>query len=124
YAVKANNSDEATLKVIDVDSLQDLPGEVIEGAKYASASWTPDGGGFYYTWLPTDPAIPASERPGYQEVRFHKLGEPPARDRVVRPALRDATRFISVDISKDGRWLVEHVASWSSNDIYLRDAQR
>src|SRR5205807_9129998 len=58
YAVKANSSDEATLKVIDVDSLRDLPGEVIEGAKSASASWTPDGGGFYYTWLPTDPAIP------------------------------------------------------------------
>jgi prolyl oligopeptidase len=46
--------------------------DVIEGAKYASASWTPRGDGFYYTWLPTDPKIPVADRPGFAEVRFIK----------------------------------------------------
>ncbi len=74
YSIKANNADEATLYVKDVGTGQDLPGEVIEGAKYADPSWLPDSSGFVYTWLP--PADPAhvADRPGLQVVKFHKLG--------------------------------------------------
>ena len=35
YTLRPNNADEATLYVKDVESGNDLPGEVIEGAKYA-----------------------------------------------------------------------------------------
>ena len=37
YTLKPNNADEATLYVKDVASGKDLPGEVIDGAKYESA---------------------------------------------------------------------------------------
>ena len=57
-----------------------------DGAKYAGPSWTPAGDGFYYTWLPTDPQIPAAERPGHAEIRYHALRTDPAGDRVVRQA--------------------------------------
>jgi prolyl oligopeptidase len=122
YGVKANNSDEAVLHVIDVDSLSDFKVDLIEGAKYADPSWTPDGSGFYYTWLPTDPKIPASERPGFAEVRFHRLGQDPKSDRVVHEKLGDATRFINAGLSKDGRWLLLSISNgWTSNDLLLRD---
>ncbi len=57
YSVKSNNSDEATLHVMDVATGRKSDHDVIEGAKYAWPSWTPtshSGGsdGFYYTWLP------------------------------------------------------------------------
>jgi prolyl oligopeptidase len=123
YGVRRNNSDEATLHLLEVDALAERP-DRIEGAKYAFASWTPDGGGFYYTWIPTDPAIAASERPGLQTVKFHKLGEAPAQDAVILEPLRDATRFQRVRLSKDGHWLVLHLAhGWSSDEIKLRDAR-
>src|SRR5204862_3752964 len=61
YAVHPNNSDEATLRVFDVDAMAELP-DAIPGADYASPSWTPDGAGFYYTRMPADPAMPRSER--------------------------------------------------------------
>lgn len=122
YQVRANNSDEATLRVIDVATAKVSEVDVIEGAKYASASWAPDGSGFYYTWLPTDPKIPVDERPGYQEVRFHRLGEDPKRDRVVHGRLGDPTAFVSAAVSRDGRWLVLSVQhGWASADVSFRD---
>ncbi len=53
----------------DVDSGEVRARDRIEGAKYATPSWTPDGEGFYYTWVPTDPGVPVAERPGRAEVR-------------------------------------------------------
>ena len=48
YAKKENNADETVTYVRDVATGKDLP-DVIAGTKYASASWTPDSKGFYYT---------------------------------------------------------------------------
>ncbi len=122
YQVKANNSDEATLRVVEVATGRVSDVDVIEGGKYASASWMPDGSGFYYTWLPTDPKIPVDERPGYQEVRFHRLGEDPKQDRVVHGRLGDPTAFVAASVSRDGRWLVLSVQhGWSSSDVSFRD---
>ncbi len=122
YQVKVNNSDEATLRVIEVEAGKVSEVDAIEGAKYASASWTPDGSGFYYTWLPTDAKIPVDERPGYQEVRFHRLGEDPKQDRVVHGHLGDPTAFLAATVSRDGRWLVLSVQhGWTSTDVSFRD---
>ncbi len=122
YQLKENNSDEATLRVIDVATGKVSEVDVIPGGKYASASWTPDGTGFYYTWLPTDPKIPVDERPGYQEVRFHRLGEDPAKDRVVHERTGDPTAFLGAGVSRNGRWLVLSIQhGWTSNDVLYRD---
>jgi len=122
YSVRKNNADEATLYVLDVATAKRSEVDVIEGAKYALASWTPRGDGFYYTWLPTDPKIPTAERPGYAEVRFHKLGQDPKTDRIVHERTGDPTRFLNVDLSRDGHWLLVSVQhGWSSEDVYFRD---
>ncbi|HXN34259.1 MAG TPA: prolyl oligopeptidase family serine peptidase [Polyangiaceae bacterium] len=122
YAVKSNNSDEATLYVMDVATGKKSEVDVIEGAKYAWPSWTPGGDGFYYTWLPTPASVPAPDRPGYAEVRFHKLGTDPAKDVRVREKTGDPKTFIGAELSKDGRWLVlttEH--GWTRTDVELMD---
>ena len=122
YQVKPNNSDEAILHVIAVDAGVVSEVDRIPGAKYARPSWTPDGEGFYYTWIPTDPSIPVDERPGWQEVRFHRLGEDPAKDAVVRPRNGDPTTFVSAHVSRDGRLLVVTLAhGWSATDVWVRD---
>jgi len=122
YAVKSNNSDEATLHLIEVATGKKSDVDVIDGAKYASPSWTPAGDGFYYTWLPPPGAVPIADRPGYAEVRFHKLGTDPKKDRVVRERTGDPKTFLTADLSKDGRWLVlttEH--GWSRTDVNVID---
>jgi prolyl oligopeptidase len=125
YQVRKNNSDEATLYLMDVATGKKSEVDVIEGAKYAAASWTPKGDGFYYTWLPTDTKIPVADRPGFAEVRFHKVGEDPQKDAIIRGKTGDPTSFISADISKDGRFLFSYVHhGWTSVDVYFRDQKR
>jgi prolyl oligopeptidase len=122
YSVKSNNSDEATLHVMDVATGRKSDADVIEGAKYAWPSWTPSGDGFYYTWLPPPGDAPTADRPGYAEVRFHKLGADPAKDRTVREKTGDPKTFLGAELSKDGRWLVlstEH--GWSRTDVEFMD---
>lgn len=122
YSVKRNNSDEATLYVKHVTTDEISAVDVIEGAKYASPEWTPSSDGFYYTWLPPPGAVPAAERPGYAEVRFHKLGTDPKGDRTVHERTGDPRTFIGVSLSRDGRWLIATIEhGWTSSDVYFLD---
>ena len=125
YAVKANNSDEATLHVIDVATGVVSPVDVIEGAKYAWPSWTARSDGFYYTRLPPAGVVAEADRPGYAEVRYHQLGSEPATDRLIRARNGDPKTFVSAALSKTGRWLVlatEH--GWTRTDIEVMDLRR
>jgi prolyl oligopeptidase len=122
YQKKINNSDEATLYVMDVATGVDSDVDVIAGAKYAGASWTPDGKAFYYTWLPVDPKIPTADRPGYAEVRLHRLGADPKNDAVVKEKTGDPTVFQSAYLTRDGRFLFLVIShGWTSQDVSFRD---
>lgn len=120
FAKKPNAADEATLYVLDVDTGK-LTDDVIPGAKYASPSWLPDSKSFIYEWLPTDPAIPVSERPGYCEVRLHVLGKDPAKDEQLHPRTGDPKTFIGGGNSRDGRFLfVSIMRGWNENDLFFK----
>ena len=125
YAKKQNNSDETVTHVIDVATGKDLP-DVIEGTKYSGASWTPNASGFYYTWVPpVSEKVTVADRPGFAEVRFHKLGADPAADAIVHPATKNPETFLGADLSRDGHWLIATVQhGWNSSDIYFKDARK
>ncbi len=121
FAEKPNAADEATLYVLDVDSGERSKIDVIPGAKYASPSWAPDSKSFYYEWLPIDPSIPVSERPGYCELRLHVLGQDPAKDEIVRPKTGDPKTFLGGNVSRDGHWLFSYVIrGWNENDVFFK----
>lgn len=121
FAQKPNAADEAVLHVVDVDSGEWSKVDVIEGAKYAQPKWTPDGKGFYYEWLPTDPSIPVDARPGYTSLRFHKLGDAPSKDAEIHPRTGDPSTFLQGDLSRDGQFLfVSILRGWIENDIYWK----
>jgi prolyl oligopeptidase len=122
YTVKANNSDEATLYVMDVATGKKSDVDVIEGAKYASPSWTPSNDAFYYTWLPPAGSVPTADRPGFAEVRLHKLGSDPSKDKLVHEKTGDPRTFVSASVGKDGRWLIATIEhGWTSTDVYFQD---
>lgn len=125
YAVKLNNSDETETKIQEVATGKDLP-DTIPGTKYGGASWTPDGKGFYYTWIPPiSEKVTIADRPGFAEVRFHKLGSDPANDEIVHPATRNPQTFIGGGVSKDGKWLVVSIQhGWNSTDVFFKDARK
>ena len=125
YSLHENNADEATLFVRDVDSGKDSERDVITGARYAGPTWTPDNRGFYYEWLPTEPGVEVSDRPGRTELRYHRLGTDPVEDTLIFPATRDPKTFLRGGVTRDGRWLflvVQH--GWNRTDLYVRDARK
>lgn len=121
YSRKENNSDESVTYVMDVATGR-LHADVLPGTKYSGASWNPEGNGFYYTWVPPiSETVSIADRPGYAELRFHRLGTHPAEDPVLFPATKDPTSFLGGGISRDGHWLFAVVRhGWSSTDVYFR----
>jgi prolyl oligopeptidase len=127
YSVKVNNADESDIRIMDVDTRQDI--DVLPALRYTIPSWTPDNRGFFYTWIPNDPSIPENERMGYGEVRYHVVrrtapsGEsapPPAPDEIFREKLGDPTRWQGAYVSEDGKYLFLSIAhGWSEEDIYV-----
>ncbi|AUX46580.1 uncharacterized protein SOCE26_080860 [Sorangium cellulosum] len=125
YQIRKNNSDEATLEIVEVATGKKLP-EVIEGAKYAdrtATAWDEKSAGLYYVKVPPlGGPVSVADRPGLAEIRYHALGDDPARDRLVREATRDPKTFHQVAASRDGRWLIATVQhGWVSTDVYIQD---
>ncbi|MDQ2647149.1 MAG: prolyl oligopeptidase family serine peptidase, partial [Myxococcota bacterium] len=123
YQVRKNAADEASLHFIDVGTGRQLP-DVLEGAKYSwQLGWSLDDRSVYYTWVPPPGAVPTAERPGYAEIRKHRLGTDPARDAVIWQKTGDPTTFANVSSSLDSDpylfYEVRH--GWVSRDVWFLD---
>ncbi len=120
YQEKVNNADESRLIIAEVEGGARL--DTLEGTKYATPRWTPDGSGFYYVYLPDEPGVSVADRPGTAEVRFHRIGAPQAEDALIHARTGNPQTFLGVGLSRDGRWLQVNVwHGWNRSDVYLRD---
>lgn len=123
YQVKKNNSDEATLEILEIKTKKKLA-EQIPGAKYTwRAAWNQKSDGFYYVQVPpVGGAVTVADRPGLAEVKFHRLGTPVEKDPVVREATRNPKTFQTIDASLDGRFLLSSVRhGWVKTEVYFQD---
>ncbi len=120
YLEKPNNMDESTLQVMEVATGAVREGDAIAGLRYTTPSWVPDGSGFYYTWLPSDPSIPVHERMGYGEIRYHALGTSPKDDARVRDKTGSPERWMVGRVSEDGRFLFATIShGWAEQDVFV-----
>jgi prolyl oligopeptidase len=125
YALSESGSDWMTWHVRDVDSGQDLP-DRIQWSKFSLAAWARDGGGFYYSGL--DRPVAGGE---YREesrglsVRFHVLGTPQTRDRMVFAAPDQPDWLPRAEVSDDGRYLIITVNRGTApeNDLLIADLE-
>jgi prolyl oligopeptidase len=124
YAKKLNNADESEMFIRDVDADRDLPGS-IPGTKYGGVTWAPDGSGLYYTWVPPiGGPVTIANRPGFAEVRFHRVGKAPEKFQAVYPATGNPKTFVGATVSWDGKWLLATVRhGWNSTDVYVKSTK-
>jgi prolyl oligopeptidase len=121
FGTSTGGDERSTLGVVDV-ATGELLADSIPHTRAASVAWLPDGRAFAYTRYP-DPAAVGDEEANYNRtVWWHVLGDHPGHDELVFGDLPDRTAWPSVELSRDGRWLVIEVSlGWTRVDVHLVD---
>lgn len=74
---------------------------------------------------PAPGSVPPGDEHYYRRVRFHRLGDDPARDALVFGEGQAKERILSVDTSPNGRFvLLAAFDGWVRGDVYLLDRER
>lgn len=121
FGMSTGGDERSTLGLIDVTT-GDLLADSIPQTRAASVAWAPDGRAFAYTRYPDPAAVGEAEAQYHRTVWWHQVGDHPGHDELVFGDLPDKTAWPSVELSRDGRWLVVGVSlGWTRVDVHLID---
>jgi prolyl oligopeptidase len=111
YGVAKAGSDWQTWRVRDLTTGQDLP-DLIDWVKFSSATWTPDGKGFFYgRYEAPKPGEALSGVNVFQKLYYHRLGTPQSADVLVIDNPREGKWGFGASVSDDGRMLMITVSN-------------
>ncbi|MGH6816492.1 MAG: prolyl oligopeptidase family serine peptidase [Hyphomicrobiaceae bacterium] len=94
YLTTENGGDAQVLRIRDLRTGLDLL-DRLEGCRWTSVVWMPDGNAFYYTRPPL-PSEPEAWNRTSHRIFYHQLGYPQAADRMVWHLPRLANVFMSL----------------------------
>jgi prolyl oligopeptidase len=115
-------SEAGDVHVFEVATGNELTGDVVprvnNGTAGGSVAWNADATGFYYTRYPQAGERATADLNFYQQIYFHKLGSPVAKDRY--EAGKDFPRIaeIALQASDDGKWILATVANGDGGDFF------
>ncbi len=115
-------SEAGDLHVFEVDSGKELKSDLIprvnNGTAGGSVAWNADSTGFFYTRYPRSGERAPADLDFYQQIYFHKLGDPEAHDRY--EAGKDFPRIAEIVLqsSDDGRWILATVANGDGGEFF------
>jgi len=124
YGTSAAGSDWVTWHVRRVDDGTELD-DVVEWAKFSTASWLKDGSGFFYNSAQRpEQGAELLAKTGRLSVRFHRLGSSGDSDPVIFERPDEPEAFPSARVTEDGRWLLVSVGLGSrpETELYAREA--
>ena len=114
YGTSTSGSDWEEFRVRDVADARDRP-DHLRWIKFSGASWTHDGGGFFYSRYPeptgTD-ALRAVNR--FQKLYYHRLGTEQTADVLVYEQPDQPDWGVNGTVTDDGRYLILTV--WLGTD--------
>ena len=121
YGISEGGSEQSTLYVLDVDTGEKLEDRIAR-TRASSVAWLPDGSGFYYLRFPNPGDVPKGEEHFHSRIRFHRLGDDPARDPIVFGEGRDMQDWLTCELSDDGRFLVVHASQTARKTaLFVKD---
>jgi prolyl oligopeptidase len=123
YAVSTSGSDWLEWRVLDVATRQTLP-DRLRWSKFAGASWTNDGKGFFYQRYraPDEGKVFEAENRKPQ-VCYHEIGTDQTDDRVVHERPDQPDWGFRPEVTEDGRFLILRVSAGSDrrNAVFCAD---
>ena len=112
YAVREGGVDEVSIRLMEVDTREDLP-DILPEARYGAVWITPDNRGLFY------------ERYGdvTPRVMYHEIGTDRAEDIMLFGEGYQRHHIPVTVLSPDGRWLLVHVIEGSSGptEVHVKD---
>ena len=119
YGLSHGGDEMSTLHVIETATGRELP-ERIPYTQRSTVAWAGDG--FYYAANPAPGSVAPGDEHYHRRVRFHRLGDDPARDETVFGEGRPKEDIVHARTSPNGRWVLFHAfKGWTSSDLYLLD---
>jgi prolyl oligopeptidase len=121
FGTSLGGDERSTLGVVDVATGEVLA-DSIPFTRACTVAWAPDGRAFAYTRYPDPAAVGEDEANYHRTVWWHVLGDDPGHDELVFGDLPDKRAWTSVELSRDGRWLVVALTlGWTRCDVHLID---
>jgi len=120
YATSDGGTDWNSWRVREIATGEDLA-DTVGFTKFTSASWLPDGRGFFSS---RHPAGPDGEGDGQAQVRiyFHTTGTAQEADELVYAVEDSESRNPYGTVTEDGRYLIIGLTEgYTSNAVYYRD---
>jgi prolyl oligopeptidase len=118
---RANAGDEnPDLVVIDLDTLEEL-GDTTTGWRRGQVVWRHDAGGFWFSGRPAPGTVAAGAEHYNHRVWFHELGTSADDDVLVIADDTVKEHFHGVQLSEDGRWLIEGRFQFSASALWITD---
>jgi prolyl oligopeptidase len=119
YGLSRGGDELSTLHVIETATGTELA-DRIPHTQRSTVAWADRG--FYYTVHPAPGSVPPGDEHYYRRVRYHRLGDDPAKDELVFGEGRPKEDILGVSASSDGRWvLLSAYKGWARSDLYLLD---
>ncbi|UCF35766.1 MAG: S9 family peptidase [Acidobacteriota bacterium] len=112
YGVRTGGEDETELRVLNVETGEDLP-DRLPRALYRGVSLKKDNSGFYYNFQRRDVGI---------RIRYHAIGTDPSEDVEIFGEGYGPDKWINGTVSDDGRSLLISVHhGWGRNEVYVKE---
>jgi prolyl oligopeptidase len=120
YLISEGGSD--WRKAITIKTSDKSPvGDTLTDIKFSGIAWKGNDG-FYYSSYEKPKGSELSSRTQHHKLLYHKLGTPQSTDMLVFGGGITPRRYISANITEDGRFLVVTAAtSTTGNELYVQD---
>ena len=124
YGISEGGADWQSLRVIECDN----PGEILEtvtDVKFSSVSWRGNEGFYYSCYEKPESGTVLSAKTTEHKLMFHRLGTPQSEDELVFGGSKTPRRYVSGQVTEDGRWLwISAAVSTTGNELYVRDLSK
>lgn len=124
YQISEGGSDWHKMIVMDALTKKQL-GDTMVDVKFSGMSWRKNEGLYYSSYDKPKEGSQLAGKTDQHKLYFHTLGQPQSQDKLVFGGSTTPRRYISADVTENGKWLVLYAAnSTYGNELYVQDLTR